>query len=344
MRRFHIGLSLLPVLAVVAMPVASIAQIISITIAPPELPVYEQPALPAPGFIWAPGYWAYGPDGYFWVPGTWVEPPSVGLLWTPGYWGWRDGIYAYNEGYWGRHIGFYGGVNYGYGYGGVGYEGGYWTNGVFAYNRSVNNFGGVSITNVYNKTVNVNSNAPRTSFNGGAGGIVAQPTPQEQAAAGEPHVAPTTLQTQHVQAASTNKTLLASVNHGNPAVAATSKPGEFTGKGVVAAKDVRSSVTSTATPTMKLPTATKLPTGTGALEKKGPTGPAGTGPKADAIKEHATINGATTPKPLNPAPPKAPNPTAHAAAPPPPHPAAAAPHPVAKPAPGHREPEKKPPA
>ncbi len=173
------------------MPVPSTAQIISITIAPPELPVYEQPAIPAPGYMWSPGYWAYGPEGYFWVPGTWVLPPSVGLLWTPGYWGWRDGIYVWNAGYWGPHIGFYGGVNYGFGYGGVGYEGGYWNNGVFAYNRTVNNFGGVTITNVYNKTVIVNTSVTRVSFNGGTGGTTAQPTPQEQAAAHEQHVAAT---------------------------------------------------------------------------------------------------------------------------------------------------------
>ena len=90
-------LSMLPAAAV--MPTASTAQIlgigVSITIAPPELPVYEQPPLPAPGYMWTPGYWSYGPDGYFWVPGTWVEPPSVGVLWTPGYWGWRDGAYAW---------------------------------------------------------------------------------------------------------------------------------------------------------------------------------------------------------------------------------------------------------
>ena len=42
---------------------------INITIAPPELPVYDQPPLPAPGYIWIPGYWAWGPDGYYWVPG-----------------------------------------------------------------------------------------------------------------------------------------------------------------------------------------------------------------------------------------------------------------------------------
>ena len=29
---------------------------VSITLAPPVLPVYEQPPLPAPGYIWTPGY------------------------------------------------------------------------------------------------------------------------------------------------------------------------------------------------------------------------------------------------------------------------------------------------
>ena len=189
MRRYWSIGWLLCALVVMAAPIVSRAQLLAITVAPPELPVYEQPPIPDPGYIWTPGYWAYGPDGYYWVPGTWVEPPSVGLLWTPGYWGWQDGNYGWNDGYWGQQIGFYGGVDYGYGYGGVGYEGGYWDNGVFAYNRTVNNFGGVTITNVYSKTIITNNNATRASFNGGAGGTSARPTAQEQAAAHEKHVA-----------------------------------------------------------------------------------------------------------------------------------------------------------
>ena len=217
-------------------------RIASITIAPPELPVYEQPPIPAPGYIWTPGYWAYGPVGYYWVPGTWVLPPTVGLLWTPGYWGWRDGLYVWNAGYWGPHVGFYGGVNYGFGYGGHGYEGGRWNNGVFAYNQTVTNFGGVQVTNVYRETVVASTNV-RVSFNGGSGGTQAQPTPQEQTVAHEPHVAPTTEQAQHQQIASTNKALLASENHGQPAIAATAKPGEFSGKGIVAARETKPSST-----------------------------------------------------------------------------------------------------
>ena len=57
---------------------------------PPPLPDYEQPPCPADGYLWTPGYWAWGGGGgYYWVPGTWVQPPRVGVLWTPGYWGFR---------------------------------------------------------------------------------------------------------------------------------------------------------------------------------------------------------------------------------------------------------------
>jgi hypothetical protein len=224
------------VLATVAGASASLAQIVSIVVAPPILPVYEQPPIPAAGYMWTPGYWAYGDDGYFWVPGTWVQPPSVGVLWTPGYWGWSNGVYAWNAGYWGPHIGYYGGINYGYGYVGTGYAGGYWREGVFSYNRTVNNFGGVSISNTYNKTVINNTSVTRVSFNGGTGGTTARPTPQQLAIAKEQHTPATALQTQHQQAASANRELHASVNHGSPAVAATSSPGQFTGHGVVGAK------------------------------------------------------------------------------------------------------------
>ena len=241
MRRFRHAFPLLVALAAMALPSASSAQIVDVTvaIAPPELPLYDQPEIPGPGYIWTPGFWAYGPDGYYWVPGTWVEPPTVGLLWTPGYWGWRDGLYVWHAGYWGPHIGYYGGINYGFGYVGSGYEGGYWRDGVFSYNTTVNNFGSVHITNVYNKTIVHNTAVARVSFNGGTGGTVARPTPQEETWAHEQHIPPTTTQTQHVQAASTNHSLLASVNHGKPVIAATSKPGDFSGHGVVGTKDLK---------------------------------------------------------------------------------------------------------
>src|SRR5882757_7818211 len=113
--------------ALIAASVTSFAQLsINIRIGPPILPVYAQPICPGDGYIWTPGYWAYGPEGYYWIPGTWVVAPTPGLLWTPGYWGWGEGVYVWHAGYWGPHVGFYGGVNYGFGYFGTGYGGGYW--------------------------------------------------------------------------------------------------------------------------------------------------------------------------------------------------------------------------
>jgi hypothetical protein len=58
------------------------------------------------------------------------------------------------------------------------------------------------------------------------------------------HIAPTSMQTQHEHAASTNRALLASENHGRPAIAATAKPGEFAGHGVVAARGTTSHTVS----------------------------------------------------------------------------------------------------
>ncbi|MGA8765040.1 MAG: hypothetical protein WB562_19375, partial [Candidatus Sulfotelmatobacter sp.] len=221
---------------VVALSAASFGQVfLSVRIGPPALPIYAQPICPGPGYLWTPGYWGWNDDGgYYWVPGTWVVAP-IGMLWTPGYWGWGGGFYAWHAGYWGPHIGFYGGINYGFGYGGVGFVGGEWRGGAFFYNRAVMNVDSVHITNVYNRTVVVNEN--HVAFNGGEGGIAARPTAQEEAAAREPHQAPLAAQTEHELAASQNRALFASENHGRPAVAATSRPGEFSGHGVVAAHD-----------------------------------------------------------------------------------------------------------
>ena len=173
-------------------PTPAVAQIeLTVMIAPPPLPVYEQPPIPGPGYLWVPGYWSYGPYGYFWVPGTWMEPPQVGLLWTPGYWGgeWRD-----------NH---------------------------FWYNREVNNVTNVNITNVYNRTVVNNTTVNRISYVGGPGGLTAQPSAEEERVAHEHRIPATPVQVQHRESAATRPELVASVNHGKPAIAATARPGAF---------------------------------------------------------------------------------------------------------------------
>jgi hypothetical protein len=220
-------------LIMLAIPAASFGRVgISVTIAPPVLLVYSQPLCPGEGYIWTPGYWAWGDDGYYWVPGTWVLAPEPGFLWTPGYWGWGDAVYIWHAGYWGPHVGFYGGINYGFGFFGAGYEGGYWHGGHFFYNREVNNVNVAVIHNTYSKTI-INRTSNRVSFNGGRGGTTARPTSAEMAVAHERHSGPTSAQASQQRRASTDRAQFASVNHGRPDVVATPKPGDFRGAGVV---------------------------------------------------------------------------------------------------------------
>ena len=228
-RRLALGAALL-----VAAPAASFAQFsigigISVHTAPPPLPVYVQPPLPAEGYIWTPGYWAYSDDaGYYWIPGVWVQPPSVGVLWTPPYWGFESGIYGFHPGYWGPHVGFYGGVNYGFGYTGVGFGGGLWVGNRFSYNSVCNNFGGVHVTNVYvNRTVINNTVVNNHASFNGPGGWQARPTPQEQQFAHEQHIQPTSMQQQHFQTAAANPQQRFAANHGRPAVTAAATPAAF---------------------------------------------------------------------------------------------------------------------
>ncbi|HUI84652.1 MAG TPA: adenylate cyclase [Candidatus Binatia bacterium] len=208
---------------------ASFAQVaISVSFGPPALPVYAQPVCPAAGYIWVPGYWAYDPNigDYYWVPGTWVLAPELGLLWTPPWWGWENGAYLFHAGYWGPTVGFYGGINYGFGYFGHGYEGGRWNHGVFFYNRAVSNVNVTRITNVYNVRV-TNVNVNRVSYNGGPGGIEARATAAEEAAARERHIGPVAAQTQHRDTARNDPQLRASANQGRPPIAATPQPASF---------------------------------------------------------------------------------------------------------------------
>jgi hypothetical protein len=218
------------------LPQTSSAQVsvgVAVTLAPPPLPVYTQPPLPGPGYIWTPGYWAWGPEGYYWIPGTWVLAPAVGLLWTPGYWAWGPSGYFFHVGYWGPRVGFYGGINYGFGYGGTGYQGGRWDHGQFAYNRSVTHITNTTVIhNVYDEHVtNVTQN--RVSFNGGNGGVPLQANAEERAYAAESHTPATSAQQAHFQAAANDRSLLANVNHGAPAIAATARPGALHEPGVV---------------------------------------------------------------------------------------------------------------
>ena len=249
-------------LLILAIPAVSFGQIgIRVEIGPPALPFYDQPACPGDGYIWTPGYWAYDDSitDYYWVPGTWVMAPEDGFLWTPGYWGWGDGGYIFNEGYWGPEIGFYGGINYGFGYWGSGYGGGRWDHGHFFYNTSVNNLGGGDFRNVYNEKIE-NHTDNRVSYNGGKGGLDARPTSEQEHAVKQRHVPAVAAQTAHAQSARANPEQRASINHGKPAIAATTKPGDLNEQhGAVRAKEATEPSKTNVTPQAAEPRAAQHP-------------------------------------------------------------------------------------
>ncbi len=197
-------------------------------IAPPPLPEYEQPEAPGDGYIWTPGYWSWDDQvqDYFWVPGTWVMPPEAGLLWTPGYWAYDNDAYTWNEGYWGQDVGFYGGVDYGFGYSGTGYDGGYWNGSQFFYNTAVNRINMRFVRNVYTRPVDHgwSNRGPRIAFNGGPGGINLRPSRNETEAFREHHIYATGPQRNQWDSARRDRSQFNGFNHGTPPAAATAQP------------------------------------------------------------------------------------------------------------------------
>jgi hypothetical protein len=213
----------------VASAIAGAQISITVTTAPPVLPVYEQPPCPEDGYMWVPGYWAWGDeDGYYWVPGEWVPAPYTGALWTPPWWGWDNGRYRFHEGYWGDDVGYYGGIDYGHGYMGEGFVGGEWRNGRFAYNTAVMRVNRRVVRNVYvNQTIvreRTISNNRRIAYNGGPGGIRHEPTPIERRGMSGRHTALTPVQQQRIQAARADRDSYAKANNGRPRTVVVTRP------------------------------------------------------------------------------------------------------------------------
>jgi hypothetical protein len=192
---------------------------------PPPLPVYAQPAAPGDGYIWIPGYWARNAYGFYWVPGTWVLAPYVGALWTPGYWSYAGNVYRWSPGYWGPHIGYYGGIDYGFGYIGIGYVGGYWKDRHFYYNRAITRVDPVRVRYVYHHPSNAAyRHGPRVSYYGGPGGLRRGPDARERAAQRERHAPPLRVQTDLDRQAGRQREQFLSVNRGRPVHAAFTHP------------------------------------------------------------------------------------------------------------------------
>jgi WXXGXW repeat (2 copies) len=79
---------------------ASAAVGIDITVAPPAPQVEVLPA-PRPGYVWAPGYWAWRGNAHVWIPGHWMGERH-GYRWVPDRWEQHGDHWRYHAGYWER--------------------------------------------------------------------------------------------------------------------------------------------------------------------------------------------------------------------------------------------------
>ncbi|HZR34643.1 MAG TPA: hypothetical protein VFA75_04660 [Nevskia sp.] len=87
-----------------ALPAASQAARVGVDInlAPPA-PVVEgpPPPPPQPGYVWAPGYWAWNGAQYVWVAGHYVAG-RPGWVWVPEHYVRRGPYYRFVPGHWRR--------------------------------------------------------------------------------------------------------------------------------------------------------------------------------------------------------------------------------------------------
>lgn len=98
MKNTKMARSLLLSLALAAGGTAFAQVSVNIVIAPPA-PMYEVVPVMQPGYVWAPGYWAWTNDRHVWVRGrTMVQRP--GYNWVPDRWEQRNGTYYRQAGRW----------------------------------------------------------------------------------------------------------------------------------------------------------------------------------------------------------------------------------------------------
>jgi len=185
---------------------------------PPTLPDYEQPPCENDGYIWQPGYWAYNNRNldYCWIPGIWIAPPRPEVLWTPPYWGYEGGGYHFHQGYWAHEVGYYGGINYGFGYTGHGFYGGEWREGRFNYNTVYVRINPAMVHHNYEiRRVEILHEHNRPSFNGPRG-VLIKPTHEELVEMNRVHIRPTREQVLHTKVSFSDRNQFAKINHGEP--------------------------------------------------------------------------------------------------------------------------------
>lgn len=74
----------------------------NVVVAPPTL-LPEVVPMVQPGYVWAPGYWAWNNDRHVWVRGRTIVQRD-GYLWTPDRWVQQGGAYVRQPGRWERSM------------------------------------------------------------------------------------------------------------------------------------------------------------------------------------------------------------------------------------------------
>ncbi len=76
----------------------------SINVGPPPL-IFEPIPYMAPGYVWAPGYWAWNNDSHIWIRGRTIYQ-RPGYRWEPDRWEQRGANYYRRPGNWARDNNF----------------------------------------------------------------------------------------------------------------------------------------------------------------------------------------------------------------------------------------------
>jgi len=100
MKATKLARSLLLSLALAAGGTAFAQVSFNIMIAPPA-PQYEVVPMMQPGYVWAPGYWAWNNDHHVWVRGRTIVQRD-GYNWVPDRWVQQDRVYVRQPGRWER--------------------------------------------------------------------------------------------------------------------------------------------------------------------------------------------------------------------------------------------------
>lgn len=102
MKHKTIARTLVLSLALVAGSTAFAQISFNIVVAPPA-PMYEVVPVMQPGYVWAPGYWAWNNDRHVWVRGRTIVQRD-GYRWAPDRWVQQGGTYVRQPGRWERSL------------------------------------------------------------------------------------------------------------------------------------------------------------------------------------------------------------------------------------------------